>query len=63
MILSLVAYFVILCPFWVREGRYSYALQALSSQDVAGYDDESAYKDLLLATPLQHVQIWVARYG
>ena len=33
--------------FWAREGRYSNALQALSSQGVAGHDDDSAYEDLL----------------
>jgi len=37
--------------FWAREGRYSNALQALSSQSVAGYDDDSAYQELLARHP------------
>jgi len=37
--------------FWAREGRYSNALQALSSQGVAGYDYDSAYQDLLARHP------------
>ena len=37
--------------FWAREGRYSNALQALSSQGVAGPDDNSAYQDLLKRHP------------
>ena len=37
--------------FWAREGRYSNALQALSSQGVAGHDDYSAYEDLLHRHP------------
>ena len=37
--------------FWAREGRYSNALQALSSQGVAGFDDDSAYNELLNRHP------------
>ena len=37
--------------FWAREGRYSNALQSLSSQGVAGYDDDSTYKDLVARHP------------
>ena len=37
--------------FWAREGRYSNALQALSSQGVAGHDDDSTYDDLLHRHP------------
>jgi len=37
--------------FWAREGRYSNALQSLSSQGIAGFDDDSAYKDLLARHP------------
>jgi len=33
--------------FWAREGRYSNAHQSLSSQGVAGHNDDSAYEDLL----------------
>ena len=37
--------------FWAREGRYSNALQSLSSQGIAGFDDDSVYKDLLACHP------------
>jgi len=37
--------------FWAKEGRYSNALQSLSSQGVAGHDDDSAYDDLLRRHP------------
>ena len=36
---------------WDREGRYSNALQTLSSQGVAGHDDDSVYQDLLNRHP------------
>ena len=37
--------------FRAREGRHSNALQALSSQGVAGHDDDSAYQNLLNRHP------------
>ena len=37
--------------FWAREGRYSNVIQSLSSQGVAGHDDDSAFDDLLCRHP------------
>jgi len=37
--------------FWAREGRYSNALQTLSSHGVASHDNDSAYQELLNRHP------------
>jgi len=37
--------------FWAREGRYSNALQSLSSQGVASHDNDSAYQEFLNRHP------------
>jgi len=45
---------------WAREGRYSNALQVLSSQGVLVMMMTLFTRICLLATPLHHVQIWIA---